>query len=740
MMSARPLRANNPSPNTSSYTVTSKNPFKSYPGAEVSTKHFESILGRSRKIVRRRLRCKVHQLGARFKPRIKNIDIMAGSAVPPSSPIAASAEVATSAQELVSLPSAQSVNLPERSSRSWTRLKGLRHTLNKAVGELSPVKTVVEGLFDCIQIYESAAQGRKEFNELRKELEQILDELGQYFSTASSPVITTSIECICGSIQKELKYVKGQQARPVARKLAEAETDADNVLSCYRRIHNHLQRLSRNANISTWAVVDQLATDNRLEKLLPSLSACYNSAKALGLKRGSCTKGTRVNVLAQVNEWILGQDTGTTFWITGMAGTGKTTMVYTLCEQLDAAPTRMLGASFFCSRLFPECRNVELIIPSIAYQLAEYSRPFRYALDKAIEKNPSAHTRMLHLQFDALIAQPLMDFKVREAFPTNFVVVIDALDECEDTESAQQMLEVLLTKSQELPIKFVLSSRPEAAIRDQMVKNERAVGSRIVLHELDSGEVQVDIKTYINTGLAPISPSESEVNQLAERAGVLFIYAATVIRYVGHDNFRRNPHERLKRVLSNADQSRKVRNKEIDVLYETILKAAFDDLLLEEEERDEMQLVLNTVICAREPLTVGSLATLLSLEDTDRVHAALRPLWSVLHVMESTTLVATLHASFPDYILDQTRSRNYHCDATAHNEFLAQQCFGYIRDTRPQFNICKLVSSSVLDERVPDLKARVQEAIPLELYYSCRNAVTTSHLSSSICYTTLGGL
>ena len=45
-------------------------------------------------------------------------------------------------------------------------------------------------------------------------------------------------------------------------------------------------------------------------------------------------------------------------------------------------------------------------------------------------------------------------------------------------------------------LKSVISSRPEAAIRDQMEKNGIWVDSRVVLHELDSGEVQTDIKTY----------------------------------------------------------------------------------------------------------------------------------------------------------------------------------------------------------------------------------------------------
>ncbi|CAE6513217.1 unnamed protein product, partial [Rhizoctonia solani] len=121
-------------------------------------------------------------------------------------------------------------------------------------------------------------------------------------------------------------------------------------------------------------IVDEVAMDNRLGRLSPSFSAFYNSAKAIQLKRGSCTNDTRVDLLAKVLAWTGTSSPGSLYWVSGMAGTGKTTIAYTLCQRLDA--NHRLGASFFCSRLLPECRDVNLIIPSIAYQLARASRPF----------------------------------------------------------------------------------------------------------------------------------------------------------------------------------------------------------------------------------------------------------------------------------------------------------------------------------------------------------------------------
>ncbi|KDN33909.1 hypothetical protein RSAG8_13001, partial [Rhizoctonia solani AG-8 WAC10335] len=324
----------------------------------------------------------------------------------------------------------------------------------------------------------------------------------------------------------------------------------------------------------------------------------------------------------------------------------------------------MLGASFFCSRSLPECRSVGKIIPSIAYQLAQRCLPFRYALCEKMKSNPDAVDGVPNLQFESLILGPLSDPKVQEALSAT-VVVIDALDECEDPSSTQQILDVLSIKSQGLPIKFVVSSRPEAMIRDQMQKNGSWVDARVVLHELDTGEVQTDIRTYLKAELAPTNPSQSEIEKLVERAGVLFIYAATVVRYVGRDNFKGNSHARLRTVLDTSKPQGKVQTKDIDQLYGTILEAAVNNDELEETERDDMKLILNTV--------------------------------------EMT--VTTLHASFPDYLTDPKRSGNsdWHCDAAAHNHLLAERCFECIRDTKPQFNICQLESSFLNDEEVEGL-------------------------------------
>ena len=61
-----------------------------------------------------------------------------------------------------------------------------------------------------------------------------------------------------------------------------------------------------------------------------------------------CMKGTRQQILAELEEWAFDDTAPRVCWLNGMAGTGNTCIAHTFSEILDEK--QMLGASFFCSR------------------------------------------------------------------------------------------------------------------------------------------------------------------------------------------------------------------------------------------------------------------------------------------------------------------------------------------------------------------------------------------------------
>jgi hypothetical protein len=157
--------------------------------------------------------------------------------------------------------------------------------------------------------------------------------------------------------------------------------------------------------------------------------------------------------------------------------------------------------------------------------------------------------------------------------------------------------------------------------------------------------------------------------------------------------------------------------EELDGLYTSILAAAFNPNL-EEEERRALEIVLRTAVSVKEPMTPETLASFLNLSK-ENVEMALDPLRSVLHVPEGGGPVSILHASFPDYMLDQLRAKNFYCDSSQHNEFLASRCFDVMK-AQLRFNICNLESSFVFDKDVADLAKRIKSCISTTLLYSCQ--------------------
>jgi len=397
----------------------------------------------------------------------------------------------------------------------------------------------------------------------------------------------------------------------------------------------------------------------------------------------------------------------------GMAGTGKTTILYSLCEWLEE--NAQLGGNYFCSRISSSCRDVNNIVPTLVYQLAQNSPAFRSILCQILEAKPQFSKLDVRWQFEKLLQEPMQAMKA--ATPENVVIVIDALDECDDGEAFQLFLETLLKLAANLPIKFFLTSRPEPAIRERILAS---VYSRSVLHLHDIEEwiVEADIKKYLTKALESMSPppSPNDIERLAKRAGKFFIYAATSVRYILPGRAGADSSDRLQTLLEMVSWSTEEYDG-LDQLYSSILSAAVRGLTKAEVRK--IQLTLRTAVCAKEPMSAQTLALLLSLSEV-QVRVSLEPLRSILHVQDNIYgLVAPFHASFPDYLFHKLRAGLFHCEMAEHSEVLANGCFDLLR-TQLKFNICELESSFVFDKDVLDLQDRIKKFISPALSYACR--------------------
>ncbi|CAE6483295.1 unnamed protein product, partial [Rhizoctonia solani] len=246
--------------------------------------------------------------------------------------------------------------LPERTSSTWIATRALVSSLESSTEVFGPLKSAISGLKGCISMYENAGKESKEYEDLAIKLENILNDMNEHIEQPTGTRTTASVRRIYAEIEEEAKIVAEKQARATGRHLMDAMMGSDGIIECYRRIDGHLQRLGLNASMSTLKAVNEQTMESRLAKMSPTMPAIYNSAESQDLKRGSCAPGTRQVQIELLLQWAHRPEIGRTCWMNGMAGTGKTTIAYSICERLDA--TCELGASFFCSRSIPECRQV----------------------------------------------------------------------------------------------------------------------------------------------------------------------------------------------------------------------------------------------------------------------------------------------------------------------------------------------------------------------------------------------
>ena len=114
-----------------------------------------------------------------------------------------------------------------------------------------------------------------------------------------------------------------------------------------------------------------------------------------------CLPGTRVDLLQQIRTWADGNDEGYIFWLSGWAGTGKSTIARTVAR--ECYDKGCLGASFFFSRGKGDVHDACVFVTSIAVQLAQPSKILRDLIYEAILSKSGAISKTLRDQWRKLI-------------------------------------------------------------------------------------------------------------------------------------------------------------------------------------------------------------------------------------------------------------------------------------------------------------------------------------------------
>lgn len=453
--------------------------------------------------------------------------------------------------------------------------------------------------------------------------------------------------------------------------------------------------------------------------MMRSHHAEYNThLTGVSSTRQACMKGTCEAIKDLLLDWAADQDSESVYWLNGMAGTGKTTISYTFCDALASeaqSSAAVLGASFFCYRELEDCRQSRFIIPTIAFQLARCSRTFAFHLVEALVQNPAAPEMIFAKQFHDLLETP---WKVaKDTFAPTPIIIIDALDECEDgTAFLEQLLKAM--QSNCLPgLKFFITSRPEQAIVDIFPPSSSPLFTFLRLQDINHTTIHEDIKLYISTRLSGVA-AQSHIDKLVESSGELFIYAATAVNYILQAAPNADLNSRIAIVLKHSKEVSKNSTKPLDDLYSTILQGAAVNL--DDGEIHRFQHVLDTLVGTREPLSIQTMSGLLGI-NAHQVQRVVVSLQSIYRMINDSDPILPLHASFSDYMKDSSRSsKEVYNRVLKHNDLLMEHCFAVMRKEL-KFNICELESSFTADDKVPDMEQRKNTKISRHLRYSCQS-------------------
>ena len=179
-----------------------------------------------------------------------------------------------------------------------------------------------------------------------------------------------------------------------------------------------------------------------LAKLEPVKNASFKSDR-----HSSCLKGTRIEILKRLMEWAKNPHSQPIFWLSGIAGTGKSTISQSFCELLDKQ--NLLGASFFCSRESEDLRQVGRIVPTLAYFLAQHSKDYYNQITLALEGDSTLASQGIRRQMESLLMHPLQKINITKK-NWQFILIIDALDECDDRDATQNIISIL----RDMPAQF----------------------------------------------------------------------------------------------------------------------------------------------------------------------------------------------------------------------------------------------------------------------------------------------
>ncbi|RYP03189.1 hypothetical protein DL765_010574 [Monosporascus sp. GIB2] len=588
-------------------------------------------------------------------------------------------------------------------------VKNAKSDIERLQGELGYLKTTLEG---ARQLLESPS------GERLRTSQHLRDNLGGCSSRLTELETKLEKTLNAGGMQRAMRRFRLRTLEwPFQSK------DIDGIIGTLERYRD---TLSATLQIDQAARILDISQKFVLSELPIAKDASFDSHAEEHETR--CHPDTRVALRQTITNWAKDPQSECIFWLNGMAGTGKSTISRTVAQSFAA--NGVLGGSFFFKRGEQDRGGAALLFTTLTAQLVAKDPILAEHVRAVIDADPTVTTgKALGEQFEKLILNPLGKLKSDTGDLKKIVLVIDALDECERDNDIRAIIHLLSQAKtlRSVRLRAFVTSRPELPIRLGF-SNIRGKYQDLVLHEIPKPTIEHDIAAFLKSRLEKIRndhnalsygerqlpmdwPSSQVVQSLVQMAVPLFIFAATICRFIEDPSWC-DPAGQLAKVMEYQSGIQQSKIDKLDATYRPTL----DRLLAGSEVNrssvlDEFRTVVGSIVLLAEPLSIRSLSRILRIPENN-VDRRLKALHSVLSVPASAeSPVRTFHLSFRDFLVDpDKRNTNpFWVDEKASHERIAASCVklldGYLRE-----DICDLkmpgtaradIEQAIINSRLP---------------------------------------
>ncbi|KAF5314502.1 hypothetical protein D9619_011952 [Psilocybe cf. subviscida] len=399
-----------------------------------------------------------------------------------------------------------------------------------------------------------------------------------------------------------------------------------------------------------------------------------------------CPEHTRVAIIEGICTWAHSQETDACplMWIYGSTGTGKTAIMQIVAEIFDKEGS--LAGSFFFSRL-PNARPRQKanFIITMGHQLLLCIPALQQTLANTLS-DPSILTKSLTKQLDLLMINPLKTLDPAQVGP-RFIFLVDGLDACKGDAAQREVLDLLERLLDEVPhrIRILVASQAHSHIQPFFV--QASIRDRTQTTPLDNGyQSNKDILQYFVSEFEGIRgehpahsqlpsewPPRSDIDVLVKRASGQVIYASVVMKFIADHG--RHPDESLQTIIRSKAGGNAGPYRELDAAYAQVLST------IEPQHLEFVYTLMGCLVLRRHKYCFAKVAQTQATAQVDSLFMIPAGTTASCTNCISPLITVGSHGmkfsdgSFPDYLLDRSRSKEFFLDMPKFHGRLARMWF-----------------------------------------------------------------